>query len=615
MSEKMEFKKSIIILIMAVFLVSIASVCAADANDTTIVSEDDGIELTANNVISKDNLKTSEDNAVLVQTNDDETVSAESDSQTLAADEGNYSDLRQDIENGGYLTKSYYKYQNNDGGTIEITTPMTINGNGAVIDMTGSNIRAFYVGVSGVTFKNLTIKNVNFRGNGGAIYFSQSGSVTNCNFVNNSATGEDSCGGAIMMYSGTVTNCNFINNSAKNDGGAVFFYGEGNVTNCNFTNNTATYQGGAILSWNWYTAADTCIFKRNSGENFNVVIYPPTLNVDNFTTLYGSDEKLTFDLKTNSSIPVTNGNISISVYFKDNNSWVRNYSCLSGEGWIPDLPVGSYYAIFDTEYAGFQAINRTITITIPNVRYYINVTSITTNNKTVNITAKSDIPKDILWDGKLLFIVSNTGSITANYAGNGVWWALHAFDDYAAYNVAASYIGLDNVSVSNATITINKAKTELAAKAVTVTYNSNKKMVITLTDINGKPLSGLKLTVKIKSDKTYTTDANGQVKINVANLVPNTYTVKITFNGDANYDMSSKDVNVAVTKATPKLTAAKKTFKKSVKTKKYTVTNAKGKATFKIKNLKKKGKYKATVRFKGNTYYNKVTKKVKITVK
>ena len=642
MSEKMEFKKSIIILIMAVFLVSIASVCAADANDTTIVSEDDGIELTANNVISKDNLKTSEDNAVLVQTNDDETVSAESDSQTLAADEGNYSDLRQDIENGGYLTKSYYKYQNNDGGTIEITTPMTINGNGAVIDMTGSNIRAFYVGVSGVTFKNLTIKNVNFRGNGGAIYFSQSGSVTNCNFVNNSATGEDSCGGAIMMYSGTVTNCNFVNNSASTHGGAVFFYGEGNVTNCNFTNNTATYQGGAILSWNWYTAADTCIFKRNSGENFNVVIYPPTLNVDNFTTFYGSDEKLTFDLKTNSSIPVTNGNISISVYFKDNNSWVRNYSCLSGEGWIPDLPVGSYYAIFDTEYAGFQAINRTITITIPNVRYYINVTSITTNNKTVNITAKSDIPKDILWDGKLLFIVSNTGSITANYAGNGVWWALHAFDDYAAYNVAASYIGLDNVSVSNATITINKAKTELAAKAVTVTYNSNKKMVITLTDINGKPLSGLKLTVKIKSDKTYTTDANGQVKINVANLVPNTYTVKITFNGDANYDMSSKDVNVAVTKATPKLTAAKKTFKKSVKTKKYTVTlkdnngkamkkvkltlkvkgktykaktNAKGKATFKIKNLKKKGKYKATVRFKGNTYYNKVTKKVKITVK
>ena len=44
-------------------------------------------------------------------------------------------------------------------------------------------------------------------------------------------------------------------------------------------------------------------------------------------------------------------------------------------------------------------------------------------------------------------------------------------------------------------------------------------------------------------------------------------------------------------------------------------TNAKGKAVFKIKNLKKKGKYRATVKFAGNTYYSKVTKKVKITVK
>ena len=54
------------------------------------------------------------------------------------------------------------------------------------------------------------------------------------------------------------------------------------------------------------------------------------------------------------------------------------YSCLSGEGWTMNLPVGSYYAIFNTEYAGFEAINRTITV-IPNIKYYINVTPMTTN--------------------------------------------------------------------------------------------------------------------------------------------------------------------------------------------------------------------------------------------
>ena len=46
-----------------------------------------------------------------------------------------------------------------------------------------------------------------------------------------------------------------------------------------------------------------------------------------------------------------------------------------------------------------------------------------------------------------------------------------------------------------------------------------------------------------------------------------------------------------------------------------TRTNSKGKATFKLKKLTKKGKYKATVKFAGSKYYTKVTKKVRITVK
>ena len=44
-------------------------------------------------------------------------------------------------------------------------------------------------------------------------------------------------------------------------------------------------------------------------------------------------------------------------------------------------------------------------------------------------------------------------------------------------------------------------------------------------------------------------------------------------------------------------------------------TNNRGNATFKIKKLTKKGTYKTTVTFKGNKYYNKVVKKVKIKIK
>ena len=714
----MEYKKTIILLALVVFLLSIAGVSASEIGDTIASENANTIELSTDNDI-EDNLQTSEENEALASTDYDEAI-AQTDTEVLGADSAKYSDLANEINQSGNITLTHKNYTYDEGAkAITISEDnKVIDGNGAVIDMNGSTIRAFSISGLGVTIKNLTIKNANYDGNGGAIYFSNSatsgtvsncnfagntatgdggairmssGTVSNCNFTNNKVTGTNSWGGAIRMSSGTVSNCNFTDNSAFSrggavyfsstgtvsncnftgntatynggavyfsntgtvsncnftdntaygDGGAVFFFGQGTVTNCNFSNNSAS-RGGAILSLQWWVVtADTCIFKTDSDTTFNTHNLPPTLNVNNFTTFYNSGEKLTFDLKTNSSIPVTNGNILISVYFKDNGDWVRNYTCLSGEGWIPDLPVGSYIAVFNTEYAEFKPINRTITITLPNVKYSINVTSVTTNNKTVNITAKTDIPKDILWEGKLLFILPNGTQINATYGANGIWWAVHTFDAYGEYKVNATYVGLDNVTVNNATITVNKIKTELSGNAITTTYNINKDLIITLKDSNGNPVSGAKLIVDLNGAKTYTTDKNGQVKVSTKGLAPNVYTAKVTFDGNTNYDKSALDVKVTVNKATPKLTAKKKTFKTSVKTKKYTITlkdntgkaikkakvtlkvkgktykattNSKGKAVFKIKNLKKKGTFKATITYKGNKYYNKVSKKANIKV-
>jgi hypothetical protein len=274
------------------------------------------------------------------------------------------------------------------------------------------------------------------------------------------------------------------------------------------------------------------------------------------------------------------------------------------------------------------------------MKLYANVTSLTTNNKTVNITAKSNIFSEVM-PGKLLFILPNGTQINATYGANGIWWAVHTFDAYGEYKVNATYVGLDNVTVNNATITVNKIKTELSGNAITTTYNINKDLIITLKDSNGNPVSGAKLIVDLNGAKTYTTDSNGQVKVSTKGLAPKAYTAKITFNGDDKYINSTKDVKVTVKKATPKLTAKKKTFKTSVKTKKYTIvlkdntgkaikkakvtlkvkgktykatTNSKGKATFKITKLTKKGTYKATITFKGDKFYKKVSKKTKIKV-
>ncbi len=187
-----------------------------------------------------------------------------------------------------------------------------------------------------------------------------------------------------------------------------------------------------------------------------------------------------------------------------------------------------------------------------------------------------------------------------------------------------------------------KVATKITAPKVTATYNVAKNLVITLT-ANGKALANKKVTVKVGTiSKTLKTNAKGQVSLNVATLVPKTYTASVKFAGDDAYFASSVSPKVVVSKAKPKITAKAKTFKVKVKTKKYTVTlknnkgkvmkkvkltlkvgkktykattNSKGKATFNITKLTKKGKYTATVKFAGSKYYKALSKKVKITVK
>ena len=232
-------------------------------------------------------------------------------------------------------------------------------------------------------------------------------------------------------------------------------------------------------------------------------------------------------------------------------------------------------------------------------------------------------------DGK--FTISGlTGEVTiaVNYEGNE---SFNAISDTKSFNFTEE------------PVVPAKVATKITAPKVSAVYNVAKNLVITLTDKDGKALANKKVTVKVGTiSKTLTTNAKGQVSLNVATLVPKTYTATVKFAGDDSYIASSVSPKVVVSKAKPKITAKAKTFKVKVKTKKYTVTlknnkgkvmkkvkltlkvgkktykattNSKGKATFKITKLTKKGKYTAKVKFAGNKYYKALSKKAKITVK
>ena len=244
----MKYKKTIILLALVVFLLSIAGVSASEI-DNTIASENaNTIELSADNDIIEDNLQTSEENEALASTDYNEALSAQTDTEVLGADSATYSDLDKEIRQPGNIKLNHKNYTYDEGETITISEAnKVIDGNGAVIDMNGSTIRAFHISAFGVTIKNLTIINANYDGDGGAIYFTSlatSGTVTNCNFTGNTASGD---GGAVyFLNTGNVINCNFTNNTASRDCGAVYICGQGTVSNCNFTNNTATDYSGAI---------------------------------------------------------------------------------------------------------------------------------------------------------------------------------------------------------------------------------------------------------------------------------------------------------------------------------------------------------------------------------
>ena len=259
---------------------------------------------------------------------------------------------------------------------------------------------------------------------------------------------------------------------------------------------------------------------------------------------------------------------------------------------------------------------------------------------TIDVTLSDNLTSDVS------VVINNKEYNVSVVNGTG---SLKVSDKLAAniYDVDASYAGEYPYAASTAKTTFKVEKviigTKLAAPKVTATYNVAKKLVITLTDKNGKALANKKVSVKVGSiSKTLTTDKNGKVSLNVATLVPKTYTATVKFAGDSDYSASTASPKVVVSKAKVKLAAKAKTFKVKVKTKKYTVTlknnkgkvmkkvkltlkvgkktykattNAKGKATFKITKLSKKGKYTATVKFAGSKYFKALSKKVKITVK
>ena len=266
----------------------------------------------------------------------------------------------------------------------------------------------------------------------------------------------------------------------------------------------------------------------------------------------------------------------------------------------------------------------------------------TGNTLIITLTDESNKPMkdyevEIVTNGRVSYeFTDNSGKIILNnLLGNYSFEISYPGDEYVGYAPCKVF--------GNFTFVKSKLGTALAAPKVTATYNVAKNLVVTLKDSNGKTLANKKVSVKVGTiSKTLKTNSKGQVSVNVANLVPKTYTAKVSFNEYNDYKGSSLSVKVVVSKGVTKMVAKAKTFKVKTKTKKFYVTlkdsknrvlkgkkltikvngktysattNKKGVATFKITKLSRKGTFKSKITFKGDKWYKAISKTVKIKVK
>ena len=664
----MRYKKHMLLLALAIFLFGIAGVWASDTNDTVTgnmddsavgLSDDDIMGIDENEDVLNANEKTFGDLNSKINGNSDRDIYLDSDYK--------YSDRDSDFMYGISIDRDLNVYGN--GHTINGSTEARIfeikNGNVAFYNITFTYGNAHY-NDGGAINGRCTVVNCTFIGNnadwGGALKYGFAinctfthnnaryagaigwGSAVNCTFIGNHAIGD----GGAMTY-GSAVNCTFTDNDAE-IGGAM---ADGSAVNCTFIDNKASNYGGALD----VISAVNCTFIDNKASNYghamhycyylecigqkedyygsnNLNLY---FDVSNFTSTYKSNDEFRIALRGQlGGVDFINTDV---VIYKEGVE-VRRYSRLSSESVIFDLAVGIYTAEVKITYPKLDPVPKNITLTInkatPKIEVAVNE-SIYPDDVIVNV--KSDVGGTyvVKVGGKTQIV-----TLEANVAKNISFAGLAANETGYVVNVTCDETenytsGINDVVI----IKVKKATPTITATEIIATYNINGDLVITLTDSTGNPMASEEITVDLNGIKTYITDMSGQIKITTKGLIPKTYSVAITFEGNTNYTKTNKDVKVIVKKATPKIVAKKKTFKTSVKTKKYTITlkdntgkaikkakvtlkvkgktyktttNSKGKATFKIKNLNKKGIFKATVTYKGDKYYNKVTKKAKIKV-
>lgn len=633
-----KINKSIILLsIIVILLFSISSAYASEnITDTQSINED--------LIINEENLDDFGDNSLL---NQDKDVLKDGEKPSDI-----YVNNSKEIDGDGLSPETATIHFNFDKVAINGTIHLSDGIYGGVPNNPGYNTHHKIVGqngtiITGCCFQNmnsylnfnqtLTFINISFEvPTGYGVYFTWGNDeyevIDNLTHYGISMDG----------YDLNFINCTFVNTSFVSGQHQHVEPNRDGVTDVS----TATFENCNFLNYTYDPTIKIYDVTTYGGQVWHTYEYETTSMVTNFESSKFIFKNCVFDNITCDAIVDSYGG-SIDNYGRSDGVYIYNSSFTNCNingvvkvrqisscdiiNCICDFPVSTDVPLIGPFY--IDSTDRPVIKTNLNLVANANSLVITLTDESNNPLV--DYELEIVTNGKVSYdYTDDNGKIVlSNLLGNYSFEISFPGDEYGGYSPSKVFRNL----------TFEKAKqsTALAAPKVSATYNVAKKLVVTLKS-NGKALANRKVTVKVGSiSKTLTTNKNGQVSVSVSGLVPKTYTASIKFAGDSDYKASSATAKVVVAKASPKLSAAKKTFKVKAKTKKVTATlknnkgkvlkntkltlkigkktytaktNNKGVATFKVK-LTKKGTYTGTVKFAGNKYFKALSKKVKIAVK